>query len=110
MSALNISDRSIDVICQNCRDGSIIPLKLRITDEDGEIQQYQIKGYRDITGRHSYQLPNGTTVTTTQEIKVFECRIECFHRQRVISIFYNPKTLIWSLCPMQDARGRETTQ
>lgn len=101
MSAINYANKSIDVICQNCRDGTIIPLKLRITDEDGEIQQYQIKGYRDVTGRHSYTLPNGVTVTTTQEMRVFECKIDCFQRQKLISIFYNPKTMIWSLCPTQ---------
>lgn len=105
MSAIEDQDKRIDVICQNCRDGSIIPLKLRITDEDGEIQTYQIKGYRDITGRHNYVLPNGVTVTTTQELKVFECMIECFHRKKTISIFYNPKTLVWALCPMGE---RET--
>lgn len=101
MGAICAENKRIDVICQNCRDGAIIPLKLRLTDDDGEIQQYQIKGYRDITGRHSYKMPNGVTVTTEQELKVFECKIDNFGNQKIISIFYNPKTMIWSLCPTE---------
>lgn len=31
--------RSADVICQHKKDGTIIPLKLRIEDEDGELQK-----------------------------------------------------------------------
>ena len=38
--------RKADVICQHTIDARIIPLKIRIQDEDGEMQTYSVKGYR----------------------------------------------------------------
>ena len=32
--------KPIDTICQHSKDGEIIPLKIRLTDEDGECQEY----------------------------------------------------------------------
>ena len=40
-------DKRIDLICQHTMEGKIIPLKLRFQDEDGELQEYSVKGYRD---------------------------------------------------------------
>lgn len=37
----------IDLICQHCKDGSIIPLRFRVDDEDGVQQEFTIKGYKD---------------------------------------------------------------
>ena len=45
-----------DVICQHKTDGTIIPLKIRITDEDGEYQVYNIKSYKDVSNRTAYTL------------------------------------------------------
>ena len=36
------------VICQPSRDGKITPMKIRVIDEDGEYQEYKIKGYNII--------------------------------------------------------------
>ena len=38
--------KSIDVICQHKQDGNIIPLKIRLQDEDGEYQAFVVKSYR----------------------------------------------------------------
>ena len=40
--------KPIDVICQLSRDGKITPMKIRVIDEDGEYQEYKIKGYNII--------------------------------------------------------------
>ena len=40
--------KPIDVICQPSRDGKITPMKIRVIDEDGEYQEYKIKGYNII--------------------------------------------------------------
>lgn len=45
-----------DVICQHKIDGSIIPLKIRITDEDGEYQVYNIKILQRCIESHSIYL------------------------------------------------------
>lgn len=38
-------DKRVDLICQHTMDGKIIPLKLRFQDEDGELQEFLVKGY-----------------------------------------------------------------
>lgn len=38
-------DNRIDLICQHTMDGKIIPMRMRLRDEDGELQEYTIKGY-----------------------------------------------------------------
>lgn len=48
--------KPIDVICQPSRDGKITPMKIRVIDEDGEYQEYKIKGY-NIIMRNIYSLP-----------------------------------------------------
>ena len=40
--------KPIDVIYQPSRDGKITPMKIRVIDEDGEYQEYKIKGYNII--------------------------------------------------------------
>ena len=46
MSAHFVYQKSLDVICQFKKDGTIIPLKIRLQDEDGEYQSYMVKSYR----------------------------------------------------------------
>lgn len=50
----NYMPEPIDLICQHCRDGSIIPIKMRIKDEDGELQEYKIQGYRLVDNKVMY--------------------------------------------------------
>lgn len=46
---MDYQDKSVDFICQHCADGSIIPLKFRIKDEDGELRDFKITGYKDVS-------------------------------------------------------------
>ena len=41
MSAHFVHQKSLDVICQFKKDGTIIPLKIRLQDEDGEYQSLE---------------------------------------------------------------------
>lgn len=51
---MNYNPQPIDLICQHCMDGSLIPIKMRIRDEDGELQEYKIQGYRVIDNKAMY--------------------------------------------------------
>lgn len=98
IQASNIDDMNIDVIAQFSRDGEIVPLKIRLTDGDGETQQYRIKQYRDITDHEEYYL--GTTkikIPGNTINRYFECKIESFHRLSTIVIFYIPYDRVWRL-------------
>lgn len=44
---MNYEDPKIDLICQHSMDGTIIPIKFRVKDEDDEMREFMVKGYRE---------------------------------------------------------------
>jgi len=65
-------DDRIDFICQHTMEGNIIPLRIRLRDEDGELKEYTIKGYRDVS---EYSLT------------CFECKIVVRDTMKLVNIF-----------------------
>lgn len=96
MAGTVATDNSIDVICQHTRTGDIIPLRIRLIDEDGIYQTFVIKAYRDISLHGDHTLPNN--VNTHQYNWVFECRIQVFDRSKYLKIIYNAYDNKWRLC------------
>ncbi len=89
-------DRLYDVICQHKSDHTIIPLKIRLKDDDGEFQTYMIRAYRDLTTYGRYSMPNGF-LCATNHIYTFECKIAVFDRERVIRLMYNASDNEWKI-------------
>lgn len=89
MGAIVHIPETLDVICQHNHDGTMIPLKIRLIDEDGEYQSYLVKSYRcttpDYTQAHNYS------------IRTFEVVINAFGRDRTINISYSYREAIWRL-------------
>lgn len=85
-----------DVICQHTTDGAIIPIRLRIKDEDGVFHEYNIKGYKDLTHSGQYTLPNGTMVNGNH-IHSFECKIVVFNQVRILRLIYNAYDCRWKI-------------
>lgn len=87
--------RDVDVICSFLHDGSIIPLRIRMTDEDGQKQAFSIKEYRDLSGLGARTMPDGVYVTDST--LVYECKICVFDRLRLIRLYYTPARLLWKM-------------
>ncbi len=85
--------RSADVICQHKKDGTMIPLKLRIEDEDGELQNYSIRSYRPLSLGGKVLLPN--EVTVERPIWRYECKVCVWGRERIIQLFYHTHEKVW---------------
>ena len=84
----------IEVICQHCKDGSIIPIKIRLQDEDDLYQVYMIKSYR--------QLEKGSSILPSEgfiygDVLRYECKIEVFGVQNRIRLHYNKSQTKWNL-------------
>ncbi|MBR1861543.1 MAG: hypothetical protein IJ796_06760 [Lachnospiraceae bacterium] len=90
--------KPVDVICQHSRDGSILPLKVRVLDDDGEFQTYMIKDYRDRSHMGTRELPDGVFVT--DNTLVFECHVIVFGKQKMIRLYYNPSGTVWKMTVM----------
>lgn len=88
MGAQAGKDRTADVICQHKRDGTIIPIKIRIEDDDGELQVYRVKAYKDLSH---------CTDGAMRHMHKFECKIAVFGVERRIGLFYNSYDSIWKV-------------
>lgn len=94
-----ISDgnKNIDMICQHKADGTIIPMKIRMLDEDGAYQEYKIRAYKDLSYKGKvFNMPD-VGILQSSGIYPFECKIESFGRERVITLFYNSYEHTWKL-------------
>ena len=78
--------KAIDVICEHTADGEIIPLKLRVKDDNGEYQSYRIDSYRDLSGRGSYDTQDGIYVTNETVYSL--CSISIFWRTKNVRLYY----------------------
>ena len=92
---MNTDVKVIDVICQHSRDGTVIPLRVRIVDDDGEVQTYTIKGYKDVSHQGTRTMPDGMYVT--DKTFVYECNIMAFGRRRMIRLYYEPSGTVWKM-------------
>lgn len=82
----------VDVILQHNTDGTIIPIKLRFTSEEGEKQEYTVKGYRDLKGE-ARTMPDGVTVTGVD--LVYQCKLQVNNQQRMIYLYRKPDGSSW---------------
>ena len=87
--------KDVDVICSFSHDGVITPLRIRMTDEDGQRQAFNIKEYRDLSGLGARTMPDGVYVANNT--LVFECKICVFRHLRLIRLYYNPPKMIWKM-------------
>ena len=87
--------KAVDVICQHSLDGTIIPLRVRIKDEEGEYQAYTIKDYRDLSHQGTRIMPDGVYVTN--QTLVYECNITVFGRTKKIRLYYETGGTVWKM-------------
>ena len=67
-------NNKIDVMCTHTMDGKIIPMKIRLKDEDGMYQTFAVRAYRDLSVSGNYTLGNEVVVTGV-DIYAFEVKI-----------------------------------
>lgn len=71
----------VDVICLHTKEGKIIPIKIRVSDEDGELQTYHVRQFRERSiGGEKYRMPN--EVWASNYLRRFECKIIIFPWKR----------------------------
>ena len=87
--------RNVDVSSVHYKDGQVVPLRIRVEDEDGEEHTYSIKDYKDLSGRGAYTTSDGIYVT--DRILHFECRIVVLGQIRRLRLYYHRNTEIWTI-------------
>ncbi len=87
--------QAVDVICQHSRDGTVIPMRVRIRDEDGEYQAYTIKNYKNLSHQGSREMPDGIYVNDSTLI--FECSITTLGKERRIRLYCDDVESCWKM-------------
>lgn len=93
----NGAAKPVDVICLHEKDGTMVPLRIRVEDEEGMHQAYSIKGYRDLSHQGTRVMPDGVYVS--DRTLVFECNITAFGRNKMIRLYYEPNNTVWRMTP-----------
>ena len=83
---------AIDVICQHNRDGSIIPIKIRVQDDENMNNVYTIKSYTEVS-MEKVMLPNEAVVTS--DILRYDCEIVVFGTVKKVRLHYNKSRVKW---------------
>lgn len=92
-------DNFVDVICQYTREGKVIPLRVRMRDEDGIYHEYTIKKYKEASHSGSFQTPYGFFSHTLNWD--FLCQIQVFDRLITIELFFNGSDQVWRIIRSQ---------
>ncbi len=87
----------VDCICQHNADGELIPLRIRIRDDDGEYQLYTIHECRQLELNPGQLTPE--KVDPTIYDLVYECHVNDFGRDRKFRLYYNLRstTHLWKI-------------
>lgn len=79
-------DKSLDVICQFTRHGEIIPIKFRMEDDEGILQEYKVIGYRQVL--EDWKRKNAAVLS-------YECKIIDHNQIKVVKIQYIKSENLW---------------
>ncbi len=80
--------QNVDAIVLYTKEGEVIPLKIRLTDENGERREFVIKKYRSVGGRGTQTLPDGMYIAG--DTLAFECYIQVAEQMRMIRLYHSP--------------------
>jgi hypothetical protein len=79
----------VDVICEHKHDGTIIPIKFRLMNEDGLWEVYSIKSYKPNNNNSTHTTKDGIYVSSTTEI--YECKVVIFGLERTVRLYHSQK-------------------
>ena len=85
----------IDVICQHKADGTIIPLRFRLMNEDGEYETHNISSYRLVSYPGVYTTPDG--IMLSSYVVVFECQVVILDYHKVVRLYFDKKNCAWRM-------------
>ncbi len=86
---------NVDVIAQFKSDGTIIPLKFRVMNEDGVYESFSVKAYKPALKKGTYTTEDGLYVSG--EDLVFICKIMILDAEKTVRLYFLKRSNKWSL-------------
>ena len=85
----------VDVICQHTKDGVIIPMRCRLADEEGVINEYNIISSNQLEPDNDGYVSGGLFVGPYSI--AYDCKIKAYDRIRFIRLMYNYNKKNWEV-------------
>lgn len=85
----------VNVIVQFNHSGEVIPLRIQIKNEDGELQAFTIKGYRPVPQKGTYTTVDGVFICNSTSM--YECQIHVNNQVKVVRLYFQPEGHRWFL-------------
>ena len=85
----------VDVIAEFKSDGTIIPMRFRIMNEDGEYEAFTIKGYKQMPSKGTYTTEDGLYICNDD--LVFKCKINILNMEKIVRLYFHSRKNSWTL-------------
>lgn len=89
--------KPVEVICQFNTDGSIIPIKIRVENEEQEIQVYKIKAYREPERQLKNEEGKLGGIYKVTGVLEFMCKIDVFDVRKIVTLKYFIRSGEWKI-------------
>jgi len=88
--------KDVDVICQIKSDGSIIPIRIKLEDEEKQLQIFNVKRYKPPKEYLRHELSeNKDWKFPFSDMLEYQCVIVVFEREKIITIRYIVSSHSW---------------
>jgi hypothetical protein len=85
----------VDVIAQFKHNGDIIPLRFQIKNEDGELEAYNVNGYRRVAIKGAFTTSD--SIFVCNNTIMLECQVFIYNQAKVVRLYFQPEGHIWLL-------------
>ena len=85
----------VDVIAEFKSDGTIIPMRFRMMNEDGEYEAFTIKAYKQMPKKGTYTTEDGVYICN--EDLVFQCKVIVLNIERIVRLYFFKHKNSWIL-------------
>ncbi len=86
---------NVDVIAEFKADGTIIPMRFRAMNEDGEYESFTIKAYKQVPKKGTYTTEDGVYICN--EDLLFQCKIIVLNTERIVRLYFFKQKSSWRL-------------
>lgn len=87
---------NVEVICKFCKDGSIIPIQIKVEDEEQQRHVFKVKRYK--APKVHLKTDSGLyDISHTPDILDYECYIQVLNTEKRIILRYFLESHKWTL-------------
>ncbi|QFJ54243.1 hypothetical protein [Pseudobutyrivibrio xylanivorans] len=79
----------VEVICIHKPDNTVVPLRFRLKNDDGEFETYTVSAFKPLPKNGTRTTKDGIYVSNS--VDIFECKVHIFGLERTVRLYYDPR-------------------